>query len=178
MSHSHSNHRAQKKAKFAEPARRQSKVPALVAALAVVAVFFAYIFLRGQNAGATFAGGDAQVIAAGSEIRIPLADVSSGEAKFFQYAAANGQRARFFVMKSSDGVYRAALDACDVCYRGKRGYFQDGDDMVCKKCGQRFPSALINVVRGGCNPVPIERTVAGDTLIIHARDLESGTAYF
>lgn len=178
MSHSNSNRREQKKAKFAQPARRQNKVPALVAMLAVVGIALAYVVMRGQNSGAAYAGGDAQVLTGGGEVRIPLADVSSGQAKFFEYAAANGRRARFFVIRSSDGVYRAALDSCDVCYRGKKGYFQSGDDMVCKKCGQRFPSALVNEVRGGCNPVPIERSLAGDTLIIHAKDLESGTAYF
>lgn len=178
MSHSRNKQREQKKARFSEPARRQSRVPALVAALAIVAVFLTYVVLRGQKASATYAGGEAQAVTAGSDVRIPLAQVSSGEAKFFEYVAANGRRARFFVMRSSDGVYRAALDACDVCYAGKKGYFQDGDDMVCKKCGQRFPSALVNVVRGGCNPVPVERSVAGDMLVISAAELESGTAYF
>lgn len=178
MSHSHRNQRAQKKAEFSEPARRKTRVPALIAALAVTAIALAYVVLRGQNTGSTYAGGEAQMITSGSEIRIPLAEVSSGEAKFYEYVVANQKRVRFFVIKSSDGVYRAALDACDVCFRGKKGYYQDGNDMVCRKCGQRFPSALVNVVRGGCNPVPIERAVAGDMLTIRASELESGIAYF
>ena len=36
--------------------------------------------------------------------------------------------------------------------------------MVCNNCGQRFPSNLINEVRGGCNPSPLERTIEEDEL--------------
>ena len=68
---------------------------------------------------------------------------------------------KYFVLKSSDGTVRAAFDACDVCYAQKKGYQQEGDEMVCGNCGQRFPSAQINEVEGGCNPSPIERTVKG-----------------
>lgn len=178
MSHSRNKQRAQKKAQFAGPARRQSRIPVLVGLLAVVVITIGYVVVRGQGAGSTYAGIASQVAASGSDIQIPVADLSDGKAKFFEYAAASGRRSRFFVMRSSDGVYRAALDACDVCYAGKKGYFQSGDDMVCKKCGQRFPSALINVVRGGCNPVPVERSVAGDMLVIRASELASGASYF
>ena len=81
-------------------------------------------------------------------------------------------------MKSSDGVYRAALDTCDVCYRAKKGYVQQGDQMVCRKCGQSFPSALVNEVSGGCNPVPVERTVEDGTIVIAASTLERAKNYF
>ncbi len=112
------------------------------------------------------------------DISIPLSDVSSGKAAFFNYVASNKTQMRFFVIKSSDGVYRAALDTCDVCYRHKKGYQQVGDDMVCRKCGQHFPSNLVNDVTGGCNPVALTRTVAGGNLLIKAADLESMTSYF
>jgi hypothetical protein len=46
-------------------------------------------------------------------------------------------------MKSADGVIRAAYDACDVCYRERKGYHQEGDDMVCNNCGRHFPSTSI-----------------------------------
>jgi hypothetical protein len=115
---------------------------------------------------------------AGSDIAIPLADVGSGQAKFFEYVASNKTSVRFFVIKSSDGVYRAALDACDVCYRAKQGYQQSGDDMVCRKCGRHFPSALVNEVTGGCNPIAIARTAAGGKLLIKAAELEGMKNYF
>lgn len=114
---------------------------------------------------------------AGGDVVIPVSQLG-GKASFFEYQTAAGKDVRFFVMKSSDGVYRAALDSCDVCFAGKKGYRQDGDDMVCQKCGNRFPSVGINEVHGGCNPVALTRKVEGDKLVIKAGDLEKGNNYF
>ena len=81
-------------------------------------------------------------------------------------------------MKSSDGVYRAAYDACDVCFRTNRGYRQEGDLMVCNNCGQKFPSSKVNEVKGGCNPSPLAREMDGDHLVIKKSDLAAGGPYF
>ena len=113
---------------------------------------------------------------ANGEISIPLSELSA-KARFYEYKV-GATSVRFFAIKSSDGVYRAALDACDVCFEAKKGYKQDGDDMVCKKCGNHFPSAQINEVEGGCNPVGLERKVANDRLVIKAKDIEGRTSYF
>ncbi|HEY7527662.1 MAG TPA: Fe-S-containing protein, partial [Candidatus Deferrimicrobiaceae bacterium] len=67
-------------------------------------------------------------------------------------AELDGRQFHYFVLRSSDGTYRAAFDACDVCFRANRGYRQEGDLMVCNQCGQTFPSVKINEVKGGCNP--------------------------
>lgn len=108
----------------------------------------------------------------------PACRTRGGKAKFFDYKTAENKNVRFFAMKSSDGVYRAALDSCDVCWEAKKGYVQDGDDMVCRKCGRHFHSAKINEVSGGCNPVPLTRSVADGHLVIAASDLEAGKSYF
>jgi uncharacterized membrane protein len=112
------------------------------------------------------------------QIQIPLSDVSTGEAKFYQYKTSRGNPIRFFVIKSSDGVYRAAADACVICYREKKGYHQEGDDMVCNNCRKHFPSALVNEMTGGCNPDGIPRTIQGDKLLIATSDLEARTELF
>ena len=83
----------------------------------------------------------------------------------------------YFVLKSSDGVIRAAIDACDVCYRAGKGYTQEGDYMVCENCGQRFASTRINVVKGGCNPAPLNRVVKGSNLIIKIADINQNSWY-
>jgi uncharacterized membrane protein len=143
---------------------------ALIAAVAIGA----YLLFGGQGGSST-----TTVFRAGvGEIRIPVSDVSSGEARFFTYTASNNTPVRFFVIKSGDGVYRAALDACDVCYHAKQGYRQEGQEMVCQKCGLRFHSTLINEVSGGCNPVGVPRTVQGDQLVINEAELEKRTAFF
>lgn len=110
-------------------------------------------------------------------VRIPVADVSDSTAHYFTYKGTKGN-INFFVLKSSDGVIRAAFDACDVCYREKKGYRQEGDHMVCNNCEQRFASVNINEIKGGCNPAPLERTVQGKNLVLNANDIENGAWYF
>ena len=110
-------------------------------------------------------------------VRIAASDLADGRAHF--YTLQRSQKAiPFFLLKSSDGVIRAAFNACDVCFLAKKGYHQEGDEMVCSNCGSRFPSNQINVVRGGCNPSPLTREVQGDTVIIRVTDIEAGAQYF
>jgi len=111
------------------------------------------------------------------EIRISTAEVDDGKAHYYSYDS-DGVNIRYFIIKSSDGVYRAAFDACDECYRAKKGYRQDGDDMVCNNCGLKFESNKINEVKGGCNPGPLKRTVDGLDVVIKLDDLDDGRWYF
>jgi uncharacterized membrane protein len=50
--------------------------------------------------------------------------------------------------------------------------------MVCNNCDQRFRTDRINEVKGGCNPAPLERTVAGDRVVIAEADIAKGAWYF
>jgi uncharacterized membrane protein len=107
----------------------------------------------------------------------PLSLFTDGKARHFEYAF-NGSVIRYFILQSSDGIVRAAFDACDVCWQSGKGYVQDGDTMVCRNCNRRFASARINEVQGGCNPAPLERTIEGDRLVIRAADIVQGHTYF
>ena len=111
------------------------------------------------------------------QVRIPLSQVSDGKAHHFSFED-QGVELKFFVVKSSDGVVRAAFDACDVCFREKKGYSQDKDFMVCNNCGMRFHSSRINEVEGGCNPSPLARKIDGNALIITTSDLAAGKRFF
>jgi uncharacterized membrane protein len=111
------------------------------------------------------------------KIEIPVADINDGKAHHFQVKSDDGTMVTFFVLKSADGVLRAAIDACDVCYRSGLGYYQEGDNMVCKNCGQKFASNKINEKKGGCNPAPLDRTVTGDMLVIQMKDINMNSWY-
>ncbi len=108
---------------------------------------------------------------------IPVDQVNDGKAHYFKYMA-DGKEIRFFLIKSKDGVIRAAFDACDVCYRSRKGYSQSGDYMVCNNCGMRFHSTRINVVKGGCNPSPLRRVKKDGQMLITKQDILSGARYF
>ena len=100
-----------------------------------------------------------------------------GIAKFFTHQHGN-ITIKYFVLKSTDGIIRAAFDACDVCWPAGKGYYQDGDHMVCRNCGRRFASMRINEVKGGCNPAPLRRTLKDGQLTIQVKDIEEGQGYF
>lgn len=102
---------------------------------------------------------------------------SDGKAHYFHYTEGN-TTIKYFILKSSDGVIRAAFDACDVCWPSGKGYYQDGDAMVCRNCGRRFASIHVNVISGGCNPAPLNRKIEGDKVTIQVRDILTGKHYF
>jgi uncharacterized membrane protein len=107
------------------------------------------------------------------------ADLSDdGKARHFSYGAGNPSKINYFVLKSSDGVIRAAFDACDVCWPAGKGYFQSGDFMVCRNCGRQFSSALINEIKGGCNPAPLNRKIEDGKVVIQTADILEGKHYF
>jgi uncharacterized membrane protein len=113
-----------------------------------------------------------------TQITYPENTFANGKARFFTYKTDDGVTIRYFIMKSSDGVIRAAFDACDVCWLEHKGYTQQGDFMVCNNCGRRFPSTRINEVRGGCNPAPLKRKLEQGTVIIRVADILQGKSYF
>jgi len=118
-----------------------------------------------------------QVVAEGGAVQFPLAAFDDYQAHYYTYMH-KGRPIEFFILKSKDGIVRAAFNACDVCFAAKRGYSQDGDVMVCNNCGRRFPADQINEVQGGCNPSPLRRTAEGDSIVIQAEDIVEGLGYF
>ncbi|MDZ7696381.1 MAG: DUF2318 domain-containing protein [Deltaproteobacteria bacterium] len=108
----------------------------------------------------------------------PVDLFSDGKARHFQYKVDDAITIQYFILKSADGVIRAAFDACDVCWPAGKGYGQSGDVMVCRNCGRQFASIRINEVKGGCNPAPLKRSIAGDRLVLEIQDILSGKQYF
>jgi len=113
-----------------------------------------------------------------SEISFPISQFADGKARHFTFSAPKGITIKYFIVKSSDGVIRAAVDACDVCGPSGKGYQQEGDNMVCRNCGKKFASKLVSEVKGGCNLAPLKRTIRGNQLIIQTKDILEGRNYF
>ena len=146
--------------------------------LTAILLLLIAVVLSGCSSSSSSAGkSGGQITPANGKLEIPVASVNDGKAHHFQVKAEDGTMVTFFVLKSADGILRAAIDACDVCYRSGLGYYKDGDNMVCKNCGQKFASNKINVIKGGCNPAPLNRTVIGDKLVINMRDIVMNSWY-
>ncbi|MEK6302721.1 MAG: DUF2318 domain-containing protein [Acidobacteriota bacterium] len=180
--------RETKRAQFAEPVKAKNKTTLILVAVLVAAIAaVAYVVMSESSDKPTVIAAPQQPNKQAepdspsgpvSELRVPIADVAGGRAKFFDYKLANNQQVRFFVVKSSAGDYRAALDACEVCAHAKQGYRQDGDDMVCNNCGKKFATALIGKISGGCHPVALTAATDGDNLVIKKSEIEAGKKYF
>jgi uncharacterized membrane protein len=112
------------------------------------------------------------------EISYPVSQFADGKAKFFEYKLPDGIMVKYFILKSSDGVIRAAFDACDVCWSAGKGYQQKGDFMVCRNCGRQFASTRINDVTGGCNPAALKRREESGKVVIDTADIAKGRKYF
>lgn len=156
----------------------KSRTPLIIACVCAVLVLggaFAFYSLSEKNKVA----GTAPTVRAtnASAISFPASLFDDGQARHFRFQH-NDITIRYFILKSSDGIIRAAFDACDVCWPAGKGYFQEGDFMVCRNCGRRFASVLVNEVKGGCNPAPLDRGIAGDKLVIHVNDILKGQQYF
>jgi len=149
----------------------------LMAAGALVIVGIAvFIFLqKGTATGPVTAQTSSSSTA--SQVTFPASLFDDGRARHFEHV--DGRfTIRYFILKSSDGIIRAAFDACDVCWRAGKGHYQEGDYMVCRNCGRRFASVLVNEVKGGCNPAPLNRTYKDGKVIIQVKDILEGKQFF
>jgi uncharacterized membrane protein len=172
--------RARKKAEvMGNQTQPRAKWLPLAAAALLVAVAAGGYFVFNSRATSSAAAPTASQPAAApdGQVAYPVAMFADGQARYFSFQDGN-LTIRYFVIKSADGVIRAAFDACDVCWPAGKGYYQDGDDMVCRNCGRRFASNLVNEVQGGCNPAPLTRRIENDLLVIHPDAIRQGAGYF
>jgi uncharacterized membrane protein len=177
--HMSRNKRADYSAKKAAVLQKnKSKIsPVAMVLVAVIVIGIGAVEFFMTSTPTSTAGSAASAPTVTSQVSYPVSMFDDGKARHFDYKT-GGMTIRYFIVKSSDGIIRAAFDACDVCWPAGKGYFQDGDDMVCRNCGRRFASILVNEAKGGCNPAPLNRRVEDDRLVLKAEDILQGQTYF
>ena len=156
---------------------KKNNMPLLVAVIGAVLLAGAAAFYVTQGGESGIATASAPVASTSTIVSFPVSLFEDGKARHYEHV--DGKfNIRYFILKSSDGIIRAAFDACDVCWPAGKGYYQEGDHMVCRNCGRRFASVLVNEVQGGCNPAPLNRSVENGKLIIQVKDIQQGQQYF
>jgi uncharacterized membrane protein len=119
-----------------------------------------------------------KVKASNGSVTIPVAKLSDNKAHFYKFED-SGKEIAFFAVKAADGSYKTAFDACDSCYKSKKGYEQQADKMNCKNCNQKFAIGRLGPnASGGCNPGYLPHQQSGSNLSIKAADLKDGARYF
>lgn len=115
--------------------------------LAVIALGGFFLFQNIVIKGETVNNGD---------LRILKKEVAA-KAKFYPYSA-DGVKMEVIAVKASDGTIRTAFNTCQVCFDSGRGYYhQEGKELICNNCGNRFHIDKIEKQKNGCNPVPITK---------------------
>jgi uncharacterized membrane protein len=123
-------------------------------------------------------GGAEKVKAANGVVSIPVAKVVDGKAHYFRYTDA-GKEIAFFVVKAADGSIKVAFDACDACYREKKGYEQQGNVMLCRNCRMKFAIDRLGPnATGGCNPSFLPHKEANGKVVVAEGDLKAGERFF
>lgn len=94
----------------------------------------------------------------------------------FSYTFPDQTETRFMVVSKTENNYAVALDACSIC--GVAGYYQKGDQIICKKC-----HSVINVntigLPGGCNPITMAyENQDNKELDIQVSELEKSKSLF
>lgn len=99
------------------------------------------------------------------EVIIPKkGEIDLEDGKLHKYLFKQGGReARFFVMVTPDGKLTVDLDACAICKPD--GYGQAEGSVICYYCKTLIPLETVGKP-GGCNPVPVQFTEKGDSVIV------------
>ena len=116
------------------------------------------------------------VVFENAAVRIPVAAVSDGNLHRFVIED-QGVNVRFIIIEKPDHSLAVALDACQIC--GTQGYNFDKDThrVICRNCGSDIVISSIGTP-GGCNPIPLESHIDGDTLVINENAFERGVKVF
>lgn len=172
--------------KRTETKQRQKKsnnwLPVAAAAVLVIAVVGTLLPNNngGSESSTTSAAETSQVISEGESLVIPVSEVST-TAQFYPVTV-DGTAMEIIAVKDSSGYIRTAYNTCQVCYSSGKGYYvQDGNDLVCQNCRNRFTVDQVEIQSGGCNPWPIfqeDKIVTEEAVSISYDSLKAATQIF
>lgn len=104
-----------------------------------------------------------------NKIFIEIDTLADGKLHKYEFITPNKRQVHFLAVKKPAGAaYGLGLDACDIC--GTAGYFERGNDVVCKRCDVVMNKNTIGF-KGGCNPIPFPYEIKDGQIIIETREL-------
>ena len=109
-------------------------------------------------------------------VYVSLDQVADGHLHRFTYTTEAGMQldektttqggigVRFIIIKKpNSNAYGIGLDACEIC--GESGYYERDGQVVCKLCDVVMNINTIGF-KGGCNPIPVEYSIADGSIIL------------
>lgn len=157
-----------------------NKTKYLLIACATLLIITAGFYLGKSASGSASDQASDTYEVVGDNIVIDKSAITS-TASFIPYKLADNYM-EVIAIKASDGTIRTALNTCQVCFDSGRGYYnQSGDTLICNNCGNVFGTDDIEVIRGGCNPIPVSgtaKTENDETITISGQFLKDNSFYF
>jgi uncharacterized membrane protein len=94
---------------------------------------------------------------------IDIAGMKDGD--LWRYSAnIDAKEVRFLLYKKSDGKVATIMDACAIC--GSVGFYNSGaQGITCKNCNAPINPDSVGE-GGGCNPIPLEAQVSGNSVTV------------
>lgn len=150
----------------------------LIIVAAVVLVIGVLVLFTGS--GKSAADAVKTPVVSNQDLVIPVSGIS--ETATFYPVEIDGTRLEVLAVKAPDGTIRTAFNTCQICYDSGKGYYvQEGDELVCQNCQNRFHMSQVEITTGGCNPVPIfdaDKTVTADSITISKNFLAESKTIF
>lgn len=112
----------------------------------------------------------------GDRVVIDAGALKDSKPEFFSIKL-KGKRVDFFVMKINGSV-ESYIDACENCYRFKKGYRAEGSNIVCIYCGTSYPLDSLKTGFASCHPMPLRGELLGKEYFILLGDLEKAARFF
>ena len=98
------------------------------------------------------------------------------EGELQRYSAqVQGAQVRFLLYRKPDGKVASIFDACQIC--GGVGFYKGANGIICKNCAAPINPQSVGQP-GGCNPIPLESTPDGDSIVIFITDLARQVGQF
>jgi uncharacterized membrane protein len=147
-----------------------------VGLVAVLTIVFTTVALNTINAEQSLGTPPVAVSAQNGNIVIDGSQMDGGKLNTYSFKLQDGTTVRFLVIRKQAENFGVGLDACQNC--GAAGYYQDGDQIICKKCGSAINATSIGF-KGGCNPIPLAFQNAGNgSIVIPVSELQKAEGIF
>jgi high-affinity iron transporter len=105
---------------------------------------------------------------------ISTKDIPQGELERYS-ATVKGTKVRFLLYRKPDGTIASVFDACQIC--GGIGFYKGTTGIICKNCAAPVNPQSVGQP-GGCNPIPLQSSQDGDSIVISVTDLAQQVGQF
>jgi high-affinity iron transporter len=105
---------------------------------------------------------------------ISTKDMPLGELERYS-ATVKGTKVRFLLYRKPDGTIASVFDACQIC--GGIGFYKGTTGIICKNCAAPVNPQSVGQP-GGCNPIPLQSSQDGDSVVISVTDLAQQVGQF